>query len=95
MTGHVFHPGHHELHGITVVMTLQDDRTVVGRFDREGGGIIHVLHAGIHDPGTHADSREDYLRHTLKFGVKPDHPRLRVPADQVTAIVPLREVAIS
>ena len=95
MPGHVFHPGHHELHGITVVLTLRDGRTIVGRFDREDNGALHVLDAGVHDPGTGADSREDYLRRTLKFGVKPEHARLAIPADQANAIVPLREIAIS
>lgn len=94
MPGHVFHPGHHELHGITVVVTLEDSRTLVGRFDREDGGTVHLLHAGLHDPATSADSREDYLRRTLKFGVKPEHARLAIPAAQVAAITPLREIAI-
>ncbi len=95
MSGHVFHPGHHELHGITVVVTTHDNRTLVGRFDHEDAQGIHLLDTGIHDPATSAASREDYLRRTLKFGVKPEHPRLIVPAAQVTAITPLREIAIS
>jgi putative YphP/YqiW family bacilliredoxin len=31
----LFHPGHHELHGITVVIETHGSRTYVGRFDSE------------------------------------------------------------
>ena len=95
MPGHVFHPGHHELHGITVVVTLRDDRMVIGRFNHEDAQGIHLRDTGIHDPATSVDSREDYLRHTLKFGVKPERPRLLVTSDEILAITPLREITIS
>jgi hypothetical protein len=39
--------------------------------------------------------KEDYLRRTLKFGVKPEHARLLIPSGDVAAITPLREIAIS
>lgn len=95
MPGHVFHPGHHELHGITVVVMLREGRTLIGRFDHEDARGIHLLDTGIHDPATSESSREDYLRRTLKFGVKPEHARLVIPSGEVEAIMPLREVVLS
>ena len=95
MSGHVFHPGHHELHGITVVVTTGDDRLVIGRFNHEDARGIHLLDAAVHDPATSQDSRDDYLRRTLKFGVKPEHPRFVLASDDVRTITPLREITIS
>jgi len=94
MSGHVFHPGHHPLHGITVAVMFRDARTLVGRFDRQDERGYHLLDVSMHDPATGTGSREDFLRRTLKFGVNVDHPRLLVPAAQVEAMQPLREVII-
>jgi hypothetical protein len=72
-----------------------DGRTLIGRFDHEDARGIHLLDTGIHDPATSEGSQEDYLRRTLKFGVKPEHARLLIPSGDVAAITPLREIAIS
>ena len=94
MSGHVFHPGHHLLHGITVVITLRDARLLVGRFDRQDERGYHLLDAGVHDPAADDDTREDYLQRTLKYGVKAEHSHLHVPAAQVETMQPLREVVV-
>jgi hypothetical protein len=92
MTGHVFHPGHAELHGITVVVETHGSRTYVGRYDSEDERGVHMLDVGIHDAGTDV-SRDEYLRKTAKFGVRSDHRHLIVPADQVARIIRLAELS--
>jgi hypothetical protein len=92
MTGHVFHPGHAELHGITVVVETRGTTTYVGRYDREDERGVHLL-----DVGTHQDSadvsRDEYLRRSAKFGVRSEHRYLIVPSDQVARITRLGELA--
>jgi hypothetical protein len=88
--GHVFHPGHEELHGITVVVTGRSGRTYVGRYHEavERGILLHDV--GTHDPAAGA-SREEYLARTLKFGVRADQKHLVIPHDEVEHIRKLAE----
>ena len=44
MTGFVLHPGHHELHGITVVVETVGPLTYVARFDK--GASIEIARSG-------------------------------------------------
>lgn len=92
MTGHVFHPGHHELHGITVVVDTRDGRTYVGRFDKEDTSGMHLLNVAIHDEADTTTSREEYLRRTVKFGVRAEQKHLVVPAGDVVSIRRLAEL---
>jgi hypothetical protein len=92
LTGHVFHPGHHELHGITVVIETHGPRTYVGRFDSEDEQGLHLLDAGIHEAETDALSRDDYVRRSARFGVRAEHKRLIVPAREIARITRLGEV---
>lgn len=92
MPGHVFHPGHSELHGITVVVETRDSRTYVGRYDSEDDRGVHLLDVGIHEPGAGL-SKEEYLRKSVKFGVRSEHKHLVVPADRVLRITRLGDVA--
>ena len=86
--GHVFHPGHDELHGITVVIETMGRHTYVGRFDHEDDAGVHLLDVGMHDAnGT--TSREQYLERTLRFGVRADRKHLIVPRFEITAITRL------
>ncbi len=88
MSGHVFHPGHSELHGITVVLETADDVLYVGRYHEETErGIL------LHDVAEHrgGDQREEFLRKTLTFGVRAQHPHLVVPAADVRRVVRLVE----
>jgi hypothetical protein len=91
MTGHVFHPGHAELHGITVVVETHGSRTYVGRYDSEDEGGVHMLDVGVHDPNG-AVTKEEYLRKSVQYGVRSDHKHLVVPADQVARITRLAEM---
>jgi hypothetical protein len=85
IVGHVFHPGHHELHGITVVVETNGPQTYVGRFDHEDQSGVHLLDVGMHDANL-GGRREDYLDRTARFGVRPDRKHVIVPRKEITAI---------
>jgi hypothetical protein len=92
MSGHVFHPGHAELHGITVVVETNGSRTYVGRYDSEDEQGLHMLDVGIHEePGQ--VSKDEYLKKTAKFGVRTQHRHLVIPRRDVTRISRLGELA--
>jgi|tagenome__1003787_1003787.scaffolds.fasta_scaffold20574475_2 hypothetical protein len=93
MTGHVFHPGHAPLHGITVVVETRNERTYVGRFDTEDGGGVHILDAGVHELTAEGQiSKDDYIKKCAKFGVPKQHKHLIVPTAEITRISRLAEV---
>jgi hypothetical protein len=92
VTGHIFHPGHAELHGVTVVVETRGPRTFVGRYDREDEQGVHMLDVGIHE-STGEITKEEYLRRTAKFGVQSQHRHLLIPADQVARITRLGELS--
>ena len=92
MPGHVFHPGHAELHGITVVLETTGSITYVGRYDSADELGVHMLDVGVHD-AAQGSSRDEYLRRIVKFGIRSDHKHLVVPADQVARITRLRELS--
>jgi hypothetical protein len=91
MSGHVFHPGHSDLHGVTVVLETDSEAVYVGRYHEESAaGIL------LHDVAEHHDlaggpSREEFLQRTLKFGVRAAHRNLLVPAGRVRRISRLVE----
>ena len=89
MTGHVFHPGHHALHGITVVLETHGPRTYVGRFDTQDDAGVHLLDVGIHEAGAGHSSKEEYLQRTAKFGVRVEQKHVLVPAAEVAKVTPL------
>ena len=90
MSGHVFHPGHDDLHGITVVLEAESGRTYVGRWhERTAKGI--VLHdVASHDPSDGL-SQSDFLARTLKFGVRPEL-RTLVVSEPVRSVRKLAEL---
>ncbi len=92
MSGHVFHPGHSELHGITVVVETNGPLTYVGRYDSEDARGVHMLDVGVHD-GADGGSSDEYVRKSAKFGIRADHKHLIVPAEQVVRITQLGSVA--
>lgn len=94
MSGHVFHPGHEALHGVTVVLDTTTGRTIVGRYHDTANGRMRLHEVAVHDPATSEQSREEWLRRTLKFGVRADHKFLAVPAEEVTTITPLGELSL-
>ena len=86
--GHVFHPGHHDLHGITVVLQTTGPHTYVGRFDHEDESGVHLLDVGMHDASGGA-RREEYLERTLRFGVRADRKHVIVPRAEIASITQL------
>jgi hypothetical protein len=91
MSGHVFHPGHAELHGMTVVLETNGPRTYVGRYDHEDEHGVHLLDVGIHDdPAT--VSKEQYIAKSAKFGVRSEHRHVVVPTNQVARLSRLSEL---
>jgi len=91
MSGHVFHPGHTELHGITVVLETNGSLTYVGRYDSEDTAGVHLLDVGVHDAAASGLSKGEYIRKSAKFGIQTDHKHLLVPSSQVARVTRLRE----
>lgn len=84
-SGLVFHPGHQELHGITVVVETTGGTVHVGRYDREDERGVHLKGVMSTEPAG-AEALEEWLAKVRKFGVRPDAPYLSLPADQVREI---------
>jgi hypothetical protein len=91
MSGHVFHPGHSELHGVTVVVETNGSRTYVGRYDSQDEQGVHMLDVGIHDENA-ALSKDEYIRNSAKFGIRSEHKHLIVPSREVARVTRLGEV---
>lgn len=86
MSGHVFHPGHEDLHGVTVVVEGPEGRSWVGRYHErnERGVLLHDV--AIHDPATATVAREAWLARLRKFGVRVDARHLVIPGADALAI---------
>ncbi|HEU5259995.1 MAG TPA: hypothetical protein VFU41_01090 [Gemmatimonadales bacterium] len=87
----LFHPGHHELHGVTVVVETAGPHTYIGRFDHEDAAGVHLLDVGIHEVGASPRDKHDYLQHTATFGVRVDLKHVVVPRTDIAAISRLGE----
>lgn len=92
MTGFILHPGHHDLHGITVVLETTGPVTYVGRFDTRDERGVHLLNLAIHDAATSAQSLEEFLARAHKFGIRAERKHLVVPDAEVMRIRRLAEV---
>jgi hypothetical protein len=92
LSGHVFHPGHEELHGVTVVIDGVSGRTYVGRYHESTENGLQLHDVGVHDPASGV-TRDEYLKRTGKFGVRTDHKHLVVPHEEVGGLVRLNELA--
>lgn len=90
LSGQPLHADRHELHGITVVLDTRDARTYVGRFDSQDERGVHLFDVGVFDPSQ--GSRQDYLRRSVKFGIRVDRPDLSVAPADVTGITPLGQI---
>lgn len=92
MSGHVFHPGHAELHGVTVVVETNARRIYIGRYDSEDDQGLHMHDVGVHEEPADL-SKDDYIKKTAKFGIKSQHRHLIVPRRDITRITRLTELA--
>jgi hypothetical protein len=86
MSGHVFHPGHSALHGMTVVVETRGEKTYVGRYDSEDAAGVHLLDVGVHDAQEANISKDEYLRRSAKYGIRTDHKHITIPPEQVAGI---------
>lgn len=67
--------------------------TYVGRYDSEDAAGVHLLDVGVHDAAdSTAGSREEFVRRSIKFGIRTDHKQLIVPAAEVAGITKLGEL---
>jgi hypothetical protein len=83
MSGHVFHPGHPDLHGVTVILETESEAIYVGRFHEETAQGILLHDVAEHRVSSGSPSREEFVQRTLKFGVRAVHPHLVVPSGSV------------
>jgi len=89
MSGHVFHPGHSDLHGITVVLETTGDALYVGRYHEETPNGVLLHDVAEHRAGAGGTSREEFFSKTMKFGVRALHRNLVVPGGEVKRITRL------
>jgi hypothetical protein len=95
VSGHIFHPGHQELHGVTVVLETKGSRTYVGRFDSEDQRGVLMHDVGVHEATAGGPSREEFFRRSAKFGIRAEHKSLLVPREQVLQIRRFTDVAVA
>lgn len=89
--GHVFHPGHDEWHGQTVVVTTSGPRTVVGRWDAVQGGTLLMRDAAVHEQGAGDETREAFVARLKQYGIPVSHPTCTLPHADVVSVVRLRD----
>jgi hypothetical protein len=87
MAGHVFHPGHEELHGVTVVVSDRSGKTYLGRYHEKTPRGILLHDVAVHDPDVTADGVEDWLARQRKFGVQVTQRSVVVPAETAGEVV--------
>jgi len=88
MSGFVFHPGHDEWHGQTVVLYTKGARTIVGRWDAVNDGQLVMRDAAVHeDPAT----RDEWVANSKTYGIAVQHRTLALPMAEVERVVRLRE----
>ena len=90
MTGMVFHPGHEELHGVTVVVLGSSGRSWVGRYHErtERGIVLHDV--AFHDPATAPVDRDLWLARLRKFGIKVELKHVVIPDSESARVEPLQ-----
>jgi hypothetical protein len=86
VAGIVFHPGHHELHGVTVILETTRGVTYVGRFDTRDDRGVHLLNVSIHDAHAGGPSLEEFLARVRKYGVRAERKHLLVPHPEVKTV---------
>ena len=60
--------------------------TYVGRFDSQDERGVHMHDVGVHDATTAGVTKAEFLRRCDKFGIRPEHKDLLVPAAEVTRV---------
>jgi len=88
MSGHVFHPGHDEWHGQTVVV-FTTARIVVGRWDAVQGGRLLMHDVAVHE-GT-GEPRDAWLARIKQYGIPVQHRDYDLPHGDVERVTRLRD----
>jgi hypothetical protein len=89
MTGHVFHPGHDEWHGQTVVV-YAGATTVIGRWDAIQGEQVRMMDVAVHGEG-HDEGRDEWVARLAKFGVPVDERMFALAQSDIEKVVRLRD----
>jgi len=93
VSGHVFHPGHDELHGVTVVINGASGRTYLGRWHERGARGITMKDVAIHDPATSPVDVAAWLAKQAKFGVAATEKMIIIPNDEAGPVRVFGEVS--
>ena len=93
MSGHVFHPGHEDLHGVTVVVDDREGRTYVGRYHEATPRGIVLHDVAVRAQGEPID-RVAWLRRQLRFGVQVMERTVLVPGDSAGPVGRLVDVVL-
>ena len=91
MSGLVLHPGHDELHGVTVVIAGVSGRTYLGRWHERGARGITMKDVAIHDPARNSLTVHDWLANQDKFGVAVTEKSMVVPTAEARDVRVFRE----
>ena len=91
MSGHVFHPGHDELHGVTVIVEVSDGRTLVGRWHEKGPQGVLLHDVAVHSRETATTEKEEWLGKLRRFGIPVELNHVIVPAGQLLGVRRLAE----
>jgi hypothetical protein len=91
MSGHVFHPGHEELHGVTVVVEGPSGRTWVGRYHERNARGVMLHDVATHDPATATLPRDAWVARLVQFGIRVDTKHLVVPNEDAGRVIRLAE----
>jgi len=84
--GHVFHPGHEALHGVTVLIEGASGRTWIGRYHETNERGVVLNDVAIHDPATATVARAAWIARIQRFGVRVDEPFVILPPKEVGPI---------
>lgn len=87
-----FHQDKGELHGITVVVELEDDRVYVGRCWEMNEREVILLDADEHSDGEEGRSRQEFIRRAAEVGVWKKHDRVALPVARVASVKRLGDV---
>lgn len=91
MSGIVLHPGHEELHGVTVVVEGSSGRSWVGRYHETNERGVVLRDVAIHDPATAGMSRETWIARLRKFGIPVAERLVVLPQQEAAAITRLAD----
>jgi len=87
-----FHDNLGAWHGHTVVVETTDGRIVVGRCHEARDDAVDMLGADIFTDGRDGMNRAQYFESVRRFGYWEQHPRLRIPGEEVSAVRLLRDL---